>query len=298
VRHVKFIFLLSVFSFIPNSPAYSFDLDPEKKNFLLNVLGWEKVIGTALGIMAIAFVGRKIRSITDRMAKRWNSRRMVLLQARSIVVFIIYFLGAWAITRHIWGLSHEGLLLFGATLAVALGFALKPIAESVIGGLVLIFDGPFQVGDRVTFKGTYGDVQSIGFRATRLLTLDQTLVTIPNHLFMEEATFCGNTGVLEMMVDMDFYVSLTVDLSLAKKLVEEAVKKTNYVDHQKPVVVLVKEIPLGLLPAYQLRAKVVVQDFVKEKLCLTDLTLKVHELFQQNNISRLLLNLPATDSTV
>lgn len=262
------------------------NFDPDKKDFLLNVLGWEKVIATALSFMAIAFVCNKIRSLTDGLAKKWNSRRMAILQARSIIVFIIYFLGAWAITRHIWGLSHEGLLLFGATLAVALGFALKPIAESVIGGLVLIFDGPFQVGDRVTFKDIYGDIQSIGFRATRLLTLDQTLVTIPNQLFMEEATFCGNTGALEMLVDMDFYVSLTADLTLAKKLVEQAVAQNGYVDHQKPIVVLAKETELGLTPAYQLRAKVTVADFLKEKLCLTDLTLKVHELFEQENIRR------------
>ena len=170
---------------------------------------------------------------------------------------------------------------------------MKPIAESIIGGLVLIFDGPFQVGDRVTFKGVYGDIQSIGFRATRILTLDQTLVTIPNHLFLTEVSFCGNDGVLGMMVDMDFYVALTADLALAKKLIEEAVSRAAYVDHQKPVVVLATEIALGPLLAYQLRAKVVVEDFVKEKSCLTALTLNVHELFQRNHIQRPQFILPS-----
>ena len=265
---------------------------PEHKEFLLSILGWEKIMVTTLAILALSFIANRFRFLTDHLAKRWHKRRLILLQVRSVVVFITYFLGAWAITQYVWGISHEGLLVFGATLAVALGFALKPIAESVIGGLVLIFDGPFQVGDRVTFRDLYGDIQMIGFRATRLLTLDKTLVTLPNHLFLQEATLCGNTGSLEMMVDMDFYVSLSANLPLAKHLVEAAVSRADYVDHQKPIVVLAKEIPLGPLPAYRLRAKVIVKDFVKEKLCLTELTLKVHELFQEHQIPRPLDHLP------
>ncbi len=126
----------------------------------------------------------------------------------------------------------------------------------------------------------------IGFRATRLLTLDQTLVTIPNHLFLQEATLSGNSGALGMMVDMDFYVDLSVDLPLAKRLVEEAVAQTVHIDHQKPVIVLASEALLGTLPAYQLRAKVVVEDFEKEKICLTSLTLQVHQLFESHHIPR------------
>ena len=258
----------------------------EHNDFLLSILGWEKILGTVLGILLISFLSNRFRSLTDRMAKRWSAHRLILLQTRSVLVFVVYFFGVWVITRHIWGLSHDALLLFGATLAVALGFALKPIAESVIGGLVLIFDGPFQVGDRVTFRGLYGDIQMIGFRATRLLTLDATLVTIPNHLFLSEVTLCGNTGALEMMVNMDFYAALSADLSLAKQLVEEAVSQTAYVDHEKPVVVLASEVSLGSLPVYQLRAKVIVADFAKEKLCLTALTLNVHALFAQHHVPR------------
>lgn len=261
-------------------------MNPENKDFLLSILGWEKILITALAVLLISFFSSRLRSLTDRMAKKWRTRRLILLQVRSVVVFFIYIVGTWGITKYVWGLTHDGLLIFGATLAVALGFALKPIAESIVGGFVLIFDGPFQVGDRVTFQGHYGDIQMIGFRATRLLTLDKTLVTLPNHLFLQEATLCGNTGVLAMMVDMDFYVSLSANLAVAKKLIEEAIAKTTYVDHQQPIVVLAKEIPLGPLPVYQLRAKVTVEDFAKEKLCLTDLTLKVNALFQEHRIPR------------
>ena len=265
-------------------------MNPQHQDFLLNILGWEKILATALAILLISFVTNRLRALTDHLAGKWHTRRLVLLQTRSVLVFMFYFLGAWAISSYIWGLSHDSLLILGATLAVALGFALKPIAESIIGGLVLIFDGPFQVGDRVTFQKVYGDIQMIGFRATRLLTLDKTLVTIPNHLFLQEATLSGNSGLLSMMVDMDFYVSLSADLALAKKLVEEAVAHAAQVDHQKPVIVYISEIPLGPLPSYQLRAKVVVQDFANEKLCLTELTLVVHELFAQHQIPRPLDN--------
>lgn len=254
--------------------------------FLLSILDWEKIAATALGILAISFITHRVRALTDRMAARWTTQRLLLLQMRSIAVFALYCVGAWIITQRVWGLSHERLLIFGATLAVALGFALKPIAESIIGGFVLIFDGPFQVGDRVTFQHMYGDIQLIGFRATRLLTLDKTVVTIPNHLFLAEATRCGNAGVVSMMVDMDFYTDLSTDLALAKRLVEDAVAHAEYVDHQQPIIVHASETHFGSILAYQLRAKVMLADFAHEKLCLTALTLHVHERFAEHHIPR------------
>ena len=96
--------------------------------------------------------------------------------------------------------AKEFMLAAGGSIAVALGFALKDIAASLVAGLLLLFDRPFRVGDRVSFADVYGEIVSIGLRTVRLQTLDDNLVTIPNSRFITDVVASGNSGELDMML--------------------------------------------------------------------------------------------------
>ncbi|HBA82854.1 MAG TPA: mechanosensitive ion channel family protein [Verrucomicrobia bacterium] len=63
-------------------------------------------------------------------------------------------------------------------LAVAL--AAQDTLKNFFGSLVLFADKPFQMGDRIVVDGHDGPVEEVGFRSTRIRTLDGHLVTIPN----------------------------------------------------------------------------------------------------------------------
>jgi len=63
-------------------------------------------------------------------------------------------------------------------LAVAL--ALQDTLANLLGSIVILFDRPFRVGDRITVEGVDGIVEEIGLRSTRIRTLEKTLVSIPN----------------------------------------------------------------------------------------------------------------------
>ena len=54
----------------------------------------------------------------------------------------------------------------------------KDIALSIVAGVMIMFDRPFQVGDRVSFGGEYGDVTVIGLRSVKLRTLDEEATRI------------------------------------------------------------------------------------------------------------------------
>ena len=73
---------------------------------------------------------------------------------------------------------------------------------------MIMADRPFQVGDRVSFGGQYGDVTAIGLRSVRVRTLDDSVVTIPNNLFLTDVTTCGNYGVLHMQLHVDLYIGI------------------------------------------------------------------------------------------
>lgn len=63
-------------------------------------------------------------------------------------------------------------------LAVAL--AAQETIKNFFGSLVIFGDKPFELGDRIVVDGHDGPVEEVGFRSTRLRTLDGHLVTIPN----------------------------------------------------------------------------------------------------------------------
>jgi small-conductance mechanosensitive channel len=68
----------------------------------------------------------------------------------------------------------------------AIGFAVKDILSNVIGGVVLILDNAFAVGDLVTVDGTTGIIDEVGLRNTRLKTFDNEVIIIPNGELMNK----------------------------------------------------------------------------------------------------------------
>ena len=73
-------------------------------------------------------------------------------------------------------LDPTALTVIGGALAFAVGFALRDLVASFIAGVTILFDRPFQVGDRVTYGGEYGDIIKIGLRSVRMSTLDHNII--------------------------------------------------------------------------------------------------------------------------
>ena len=64
--------------------------------------------------------------------------------------------------------------------SLAIGLAAQDMIKNVFGSIMLLTDRPFEVGDRVVIDGHDGPVEAIGFRSTRIRTLEGHVVTVPN----------------------------------------------------------------------------------------------------------------------
>ena len=78
-------------------------------------------------------------------------------------------------------LSRENVLAVTGTVAVALGFAFKDYASSIIAGIVGLFEAPYRVGDRISIDDEYGEVISYGLRGIRVRTPSDNIVTVPGY---------------------------------------------------------------------------------------------------------------------
>ena len=63
---------------------------------------------------------------------------------------------------------------------IALGFAAQDTVQNLIAGVTIILDRPFQVGDNIELHDTFGTVEEITLRTTRVRTLDNQMAILPN----------------------------------------------------------------------------------------------------------------------
>ena len=251
---------------------------------LANTIRWE---GAAASVVVIAIAWLLLRISTNlltRMGEVFADRRLLLQKFEVFLQFAIYLTTTVAVVLLSFRISREVMALLGGTVAVATGFALKDLAASIISGVTIVFDRPFQMGDRVKFGGEYGDVIAIGLRSVKLRTLDDSVVTIPNNRLMTDVTKSGNYGDLNMQIMIDFHIGLDQDVERARDLIREAAVISNFVHLPKPVEVLVSQVVVENYPAVRLRLKVYVLDTRYEKALESDINLRVLQAFRKHRI--------------
>lgn len=252
------------------------------------VLEFFQVGGIVPALVYIVFAVLILRFATVMvrgLGERFTEHRLLAQQVITVFRFLVYMLVFVLVVRSLFRLERETMLALGGTFAVAVGFALKDLAASVLAGITVLFDRPFQVGDRVTFGEYYGEVTNIGLRSVRMVTLDDSVVTIPNNKFLTEVVVSGNAGALDMQIVMDFFIAQDADVTRAKRLVHEAVCTSRFVFLEKPVVVLVNDLMHDNYLATRLRAKAYVLDVRYEKSFETDVTERVKEGFASASIA-------------
>ena len=282
-----FVLLLVGLATTVSFPTYATEelANVENISKIASLVRWSGVFFSMIVIAAMWLLLKFINSMVTSFGSQFVQYRMLLQKLQSFMQFFIYVSTGLIVFMMSFRINDQILALIGGTLAVSVGFALKDLAASFIAGITVMIDRPFQVGDRVTFEGNYGDIITIGLRSVRMRTLNDDIITIPNNKFLNEVTTSGNYGALDMQVVIPFYVSMDEDITLARDLIQEAASSSRYIHLPKPVTVLVKQTITDNYLAIQLTCKAYVVDTAYEKLFETDITLRVMKEFKKHNIN-------------
>jgi len=167
--------------------------------------------------------------------------------------------------------------------ALALGFAAQDILKNIFGGLLIIFDRPFQVGDRINIGGNYGEVVRIGIRNTDINTLDDSIVTIPNSKIISEHISNANSGALDCMVVVDLWLPVGIEVEKVRKIAFEAAITSRYLNIDKAVTVLFFD-HFDNQPATNVKIKAYVLDARYEKGFAGDVTEAAKKALSEANI--------------
>ncbi|WP_394830629.1 mechanosensitive ion channel family protein [Pendulispora rubella] len=251
---------------------------------LASFLRWGGLFFSLIAIVGAAIVLRVITRLSDRLGTRFANHRPTIQKYESVARFSTYIATlAICLTLSV-KLDSATLTVIGGTIAFAVGFAMRDLVAAFIAGITIMFDRPFQVGDRVEFAGQYGEILKIGLRSVRMNTLDHNVITIPNNKVLTDVTSSSNWGALEMQTPFDFYVGVDQDAELAAELIREACLTSPYVYLERPVPVVAKQVILNDYVAMHLKARPYVFDCKYESAFATDVHLRVAKAFRAHGI--------------
>lgn len=212
---------------------------------LVQFIKLDGLFSAAVILFAAWVLIRLLSRSLDTLGDRITERRLLLKQLSLIARFSIMLGAAVLAASSIFDFSGQAIYGVAGLILLGFGYAFKDVLSSVTAGFILMFDRPFQVGDRIAFDGFYGEVQEIGIRKVQLVDLDDNVVSIPNSRFLSDVVSSANFGALHQMCVYSFYIGCNEDFEQAKRLVAEATVASRYVYLDLPVAVYFSE---GVVP--------------------------------------------------
>lgn len=197
------------------------------------------LIGARVASVAASW---SIRRLAETAPGRW---RLTILQLMPIARLLIVFAVLAIIIPILIQPTLQNVVTLIAGVGLALAFALKDFGSSLIAGLVTVFEGVYQPGDWIEVDGTYGEVHSIGMRAVRVVTLDDTEVIIPHTKLWTTSIFNATSGNRHLLCVADFYVDPHHDAARVRQALEAVAADSPYRLPDSPITVVVLEKPWG-----------------------------------------------------
>ena len=116
-------------------------------------------------IIVIAYILVKVLSyLLHRISDMAGSYRITATMIIPLLKIVIYASALYFILAAVLQPSLSQLIAFSGLFGAALGFGLKDVFADIIGGIVIAFERPYQIGDKISVQGTYGEVKDIGLR--------------------------------------------------------------------------------------------------------------------------------------
>jgi len=139
------------------------------------------------------------------------------------------FLFAFLVILRINGLNLGNIALSVTVFSAVMGVILAPIVGSVISGVFLLADQPYEIGDMVELvdRDQRGFVEDITLRYTKIFTLDNTFLVIPNGEIRERDVVNYSAQDTRTRQSLDVLVTYESDIERARELVENAARKVD-----------------------------------------------------------------------
>ncbi|PCI38321.1 MAG: mechanosensitive ion channel protein MscS [Elusimicrobia bacterium] len=134
------------------------------------------------------------------------------------------------------GVNLTSLTVLGGFFGVGLGFGLQNVTSNFISGIILLFEQPIRVGDKVTVQNYIGTVKDIGLRSTVIDTFDNIRLILPNSVFIEQPVINWSHGDPKIRLHVPFGVAYGSDIDAVREAALSVAKKDDVMTGPRPEV--------------------------------------------------------------
>jgi small-conductance mechanosensitive channel len=198
-----------------------------------------------------------------------------------VLSYLVFLFGLFVGVQSV-GLNLSSLVVVGGALGVGIGLGLQPVVTNFVAGLILLFEQPVRLGDRIEVGETYGDVVRMRGRSTWVRTNDNVVIIVPNAEFINNRVTNWTANDRSVRISMDIGVSYAANPDTVRNFLLAAAR-----DHQDVLAnpapeVIFKDFGNSSLD-FQLRVWTAAQVQTPARL-KSDLYFAIFRVFAENNI--------------
>ncbi len=190
-----------------------------------------------LGAIIILIVGAILAGRLGRVVGGWLEKqkleppiRILLTRVAKLMVFVL----ALVLALGQIGVPINPIIAGLGVAGVGVGLAMQGVLGNFFAGLTIIFTKPFRVGEYIELLGVAGQVTHIELLSTRLVHLDKSRISIPNHKILGE--ILHNYGLIRQLT-LNVGVAYNADLTLAVATAREVLARNPRVLKEHPALV-------------------------------------------------------------
>ena len=242
-------------------------------------------------LLSASIISVSIKFIVPAAMERYNTNKSVTVTGGNpLLTFasrgLVGFMGIYLALQEV-GIELLGILASLAVFSLIIGLAVQQTLGNMLNSFMLAVDQPFEVGDRILVEGVTGTVMSVGILSTKILTLTEELVVIPNNRLVDSTITNYARGGGD---GLGSRVTLTLDIGVdydersahVKQVIMDVAKKCPLVEDAPPPRVLLRELA-DFSKNYRLYAWI--SDYSEEFLATDWLLREVDIAFGREGIS-------------
>jgi small-conductance mechanosensitive channel len=206
--------------------------------FISTIPPWLVDIGQSVLVVVLAYLVSRllVRLLGRRIARYFRRPSLTRTVLRGIRVGVAVF--ALLTILGIYGYGLGDLVLSVTVFTAVLGVILAPIVGSVISGVFLLADQPYEIGDMIELadKNQRGFVEDITLRYTKIFTLDNTFLVIPNGTMRDRDVINYSAEDTRTRQTLDLLVTYESDIQRARDLFESSARQVEGVVEGGPAI--------------------------------------------------------------
>ena len=180
------------------------------------------------------------------------------------------------------GIDLSALTILAGALGVGIGFGLQNVTNNFVSGIIILFERPIKVGDRIEVGEVSGDVVRISMRSTTIVTNDNISIIVPNSDFISSKVINWSYTDRNIRFNFPVGVSYKEDPEKVKSFLLEVAKANSAVLKEPKPDVLFSDFGESYL---EFRLRVWTREFINRPSVLkSQLYYEIFKKFRENKI--------------